>query len=400
MTKTQTALRSFEPNAASAAPLAVQLADHIRTLIRGGELHRGDSLPPAGSLGCASRVTVLQAYRILQDERLVLMRRASGTVVCGEPSAPVCALLLDRPLFGRSPAVYFGQIVNAVLSEVVSRGWQPRIYLLDSLPGEAGESRIPEALQRDVADGLPAGALVWRPSDLPQIHEWLKLRRIPAVSLRHVPELPCIQIDHRDMAAQGLNHLAERGARIAEVWDTLGDATLHLPAGKALSPRSLSVRWRRFTVGATTAVGMGREAARELLRHPRALPEAIFILDDWMAIGAVQELLAAGVRIPQDIRLLVATHRGQINDALLGCDLLVVDPAEIAASAVDLLQTAIAGTAGDLEKRRVQYVLVPRDSRTTATTPSGAAEEPARTADRPPPSRGRRGGRRATGVRR
>ncbi len=376
MNRVRSTCESFHANEASATPLAVQLADHIRLAIRRGQLLQGDCLPAAGANNCASRVTVLQAYRILQDERLVIMKRASGTVVRGTRAAPACGLLLDGRLFGASPAVYFGQIVSAVLGQFAARGWQPRIHILqDPCTGSgAADASIPAGLQRDLGDEALVGALVWRPADQPHVHEWLTSRRIPAVSLHHGGGLPQVEIDHACMISRGLSHLAGLGVRRAEVWNTLVPPDID-PAvlGRKRTP-GLAVMWRQFKADVASAVDEGRRAARGILSGRRTLPQAIFLLDDWMAIGATLEILAAGVRIPDDVRLLVATHRGQVMDALTHCDLLVVDPGDIAASAMGLLDRAMAGSAGPADVARVDYRLVSAHAQQPPSVPATAGE--------------------------
>ncbi|MBN9618297.1 MAG: aminotransferase class I/II-fold pyridoxal phosphate-dependent enzyme, partial [Actinobacteria bacterium] len=85
----------------AAAPLGVQLAEQVRTLIVGGGLSRGDRLPSsralATELGVARSVTE-QAYEQLLAEGWLAARHGSGTFVAsgGLPAA--------RPPVSRRPA--------------------------------------------------------------------------------------------------------------------------------------------------------------------------------------------------------------------------------------------------------------------------------------------------------
>jgi LacI family repressor for deo operon, udp, cdd, tsx, nupC, and nupG len=88
----------------------------------------------------------------------------------------------------------------------------------------------------------------------------------------------------------------------------------------------------------------GEEAARALLRQPHP-PTAIFAISDLLAVGAMQAIRAAGLRIPEDIAL------ASINDILLA---RLVDPPlttvhmpafEMGQAAMEMLRDLIAGQA-------------------------------------------------------
>jgi GntR family transcriptional regulator len=68
----------------SPTPLYAQIASRVRVAIASGDLASGDALPSVRSLATQLRVnpaTVVQAYRDLESEGLVLTRHGSGTFV-------------------------------------------------------------------------------------------------------------------------------------------------------------------------------------------------------------------------------------------------------------------------------------------------------------------------------
>ena len=120
-------LRSMVLNRSSPVPLYFQLAQHIETEIRTGNLASGDRLENevkiAEELGL-SRPTVRAAFSYLVDKGLVLRRRGQGTVVTkGKVSRSVklTSLFDDLAEAGKSPTtkVIHNEVVKA--SDLVKR---------------------------------------------------------------------------------------------------------------------------------------------------------------------------------------------------------------------------------------------------------------------------------------
>lgn len=68
----------------SPTPLYAQIAERLRLAIASGELPAGAGLPSVRQLASDLRVnpaTVVQAYRDLEGERLIVMRQGAGTFV-------------------------------------------------------------------------------------------------------------------------------------------------------------------------------------------------------------------------------------------------------------------------------------------------------------------------------
>ncbi|HEY2851079.1 MAG TPA: GntR family transcriptional regulator [Gemmatimonadaceae bacterium] len=68
----------------SPTPIYAQIAERIRVAVAAGELAKGDGLPSVRALASKLRVnpaTVVQAYRELEQEKLVEMRQGAGTFI-------------------------------------------------------------------------------------------------------------------------------------------------------------------------------------------------------------------------------------------------------------------------------------------------------------------------------
>jgi DNA-binding transcriptional regulator YhcF (GntR family) len=68
----------------SPTPIYAQIAERVRVAVAAGELTKGDGLPSVRALAGRLRVnpaTVVQAYRELEQEKLVEMRQGAGTFI-------------------------------------------------------------------------------------------------------------------------------------------------------------------------------------------------------------------------------------------------------------------------------------------------------------------------------
>jgi GntR family transcriptional regulator len=68
----------------SPTPIYAQIAERVRVAVAAGELSKGDGLPSVRALASRLRVnpaTVVQAYRELEQEKLVEMRQGAGTFI-------------------------------------------------------------------------------------------------------------------------------------------------------------------------------------------------------------------------------------------------------------------------------------------------------------------------------
>jgi len=112
----------------------------------------------------------------------------------------------------------------------------------------------------------------------------------------------------------------------------------------------------------------GAAAMARLLAAPE-VPDAVFCFNDLLALGAMRTILAAGLRVPEDIAL---AGLDDIEDGRFSTPTLTTvapDKAQLARIAVDLLRARLDGRAsGPPREVRADYRLVVRESTTGRVT--------------------------------
>ena len=85
----------------SKLPIYQQIADQIRLLIATGQLKSGDHLPPVRGLAKDLGVninTVVSAYRVLEQENVIVSRRGGGTTVTAMTDNPTVRIIRQKRL--------------------------------------------------------------------------------------------------------------------------------------------------------------------------------------------------------------------------------------------------------------------------------------------------------------
>jgi DNA-binding LacI/PurR family transcriptional regulator len=199
---------------------------------------------------------------------------------------------------------YFAELARAVVTTAREVGYT---VVVDQTDGEPDRER--ELIMRDgsaaMFDGVILSPLALSQTDLSQRDATSPLvllgERIADSDYDHVT------IDNISASRLATAHLIGLGrTRIAAIGDqpyetgetaqlrTRGYELAHEDAGRAVDP-SLVVPTYRFHFSD------GAEATELLLAHPDGPPDAIFCYNDLLAIGAIRSILAAGLRVPEDI---------------------------------------------------------------------------------------------------
>jgi len=100
-------------------PLHIQIADQVRNLIAMEKLKPGDHLPPVRQLAKSLNInqnTILRAYLLLEQEKVVVARKRGGTVVTARTDDPNITLERRRRL---------SEMVGNDILKALSMGYSP-----------------------------------------------------------------------------------------------------------------------------------------------------------------------------------------------------------------------------------------------------------------------------------
>lgn len=294
--------------------LATQLAASMRQAIETGFYGGGEAIPPTRDLAAmlgVSRVVAIRAMRQLEDWRLVVRRPHYGCVVCAK----------DRPLWKGQVLIVvppgIGNIrentVYAILRDaLIAAGFMPLVATVPRSPaGKFEDFALLEAMLRQQVDlavclhGAPSVASLLSKRKVPFVYFGRNAARVRgAIGV----------VDNRDDLVLGefVAHCRQAGVASVLQLTAIDNGPDAVPALKAVG-----VRARNWNIpppnGGNDARGLVERATDEfaarLAKGRKWLPDLLFFRDDHLAAGALVALAAAGVRIPEDVRVATWANR-------------------------------------------------------------------------------------------
>jgi DNA-binding LacI/PurR family transcriptional regulator len=298
----------------SPRPLYLQLADHLRRQIDTGAWQANTRLPPEVELAVqftVSRGTVRQAMDLLVHQGLLQRTPGKGTFVTApNPHG-------RSQLIGMVVPYLHDSLTTDILcgaESVLRRNGYSLIFCHSEGDLQLEQAQI-ERLQREGIAGLilfPVAA-VGESSILmhmlrPQLPVVIIDRRVPRVSASYVVA------DNRSGAYQAVQHLIALGHKRI--------VCISLPE----RPSSIEERIRGYEQAlrdsrllplAAVPLAIGRHTAQDGVPHYTAEelapidqllgvhepPSALFCVNDFIALGVMQHILARGHRVPHDIAI-------------------------------------------------------------------------------------------------
>ena len=186
----------------------------------------------------------------------------------------------------------------------------------------------------------------------------LQEKNIPYVALNPIKNVRHVWFDELKIYEDAVRFLAGKGCRNIKVcpwhWD-------NPPAElKGLFREFPGLEWGKEKCNPrhTSPIEEGRNFALECLNSSKKKTDALIVADDIAGLGALVALKEKGLRIPQDIRLLVTSHKSQILPVFSGCDLIITPFEDLVSKAVSLVEKVIRGEkpAGAFETAEHQIV--------------------------------------------
>lgn len=308
------------------------------------------ALPPANGWPAVGRSTVLQAYRQLRNEGVVSMLPSRGTIIRPMGVRRRCAFVVDPPEAEQYSA--FELQVQVEVMEVFSEaGFDMVLYPISRYMRKGtGESRcVSRELASDAAAGLVAGAVLSVSPAFQDVFDWMKKRGIPVVCARDIESsgMPHIKLDRHLTLESGLRRLAELGHQRILMIDTMGVAPRDV--------QGLSV----VTHCSPAGMESGRRLAGKLAKPiADGRFDAVFVTDDWLALGFLLQLRAQGVSLPGATAMLVACNSGQLSEAFTGCEKMVLSTRRIAEKILELYRSVTTKGAAPVDPN-VVHTFIP-----------------------------------------
>jgi DNA-binding LacI/PurR family transcriptional regulator len=351
-----------EPPEPTGAPPATRKQDAvIHALRRGiadGTWAPGARLPTREELqqrfGVAS-ATLQRALDRLSADGFIVARGRQGTFVVDHPAA----------------AVRYGLVLPALVAPAQVRFWTALAHEADAFARAASPRRI--TLYQEIDGRVDAPDHLRLVSDLRHdrlaglvfaVNPFAVMRTpvitrpgVPRIAIMDAPNPPvaAAALDEAGFIAKALDHFrARRRTRVAVLSVPGLEGGFRKRLEGALSERWLETRpywWH--TLDHASAVGA--RALVHLLMHPGqdVRPDALFITDDNLVEPATAGLLAAGVRVPEDVAVVAHCNFPWPTAAATPARRLGYDAREVLLRCLDWIDAQRAGRAVE------QRILVP-----------------------------------------
>lgn len=308
----------FSVNRNDLRPLFNQVVDGLREAILSGYYTPGDKIPTSREM-CpilgVSRIVTQAALEQLVAEGLVVSRPRVGTVVRdrGEKQWRGNVLFVQRA----SGRTYYVNVFNAVLrARLVKAGWL--FTPVTVTPNPNGKTDMSEF---ELHLSHPASLAVVMFHN-PEAERVLSRSGVPFVTIgngwknRRKGCVGQVRYDRSATASELAEAAVASGVKSAwqvgmEAFDDVG--VMFKKAGITVSCRNIPVRSGKKPESVSFAA---RDAFAKWLgedgrcRNGRKLPDLIYFSDDHACTGALAAFAAAGVRVPEDVRIATWSNLG------------------------------------------------------------------------------------------
>ncbi|MHC4886190.1 MAG: substrate-binding domain-containing protein [Planctomycetota bacterium] len=343
-------------NRQSTESLAVQLANGLQAQIQAGELPVGARMPRvreiAGAVG-VSYVIASRAVQRLAEAGFLEVRRKTGIYVAAPPEQ-----VWDAHALWVTPSVqsfYFAARQDALLQALA----QSNVRVSTLTYAEAKPSEILAQLRATLETTRISSVIAAHPvKGLSQVCKEHNLPLILCRSKGRATADGCV-IPGDDQAYDAMvQHCCENGVTLPAILAFHKDQVA--AAEKAFARRKLSLQvipvseqWNREFEGTGVIEHLGYEAACRLVEK-KALPQLLYVTDDYVARGCITGLLQKGVRIPEDLQLIIHGNRKHLP--VLGRPLtrIVVDPAEIGRTMAEVTEELLQQDSEKPIKRSIE----------------------------------------------
>jgi DNA-binding LacI/PurR family transcriptional regulator len=261
---------------------------------------------------------------------------------------------------------FYPEIIEAIERTASERDYQT-LFCSTHLNFELGRQQMERMMSRWIDGYIIMGSSM----DIADVHQYFQ-QGLPIVLCdwqeNEAPEgIPQVSVDFYRAGQLAAQHLLDLGHHKLGVIFDAPQQTLRLEGFLSVLQAAEITLSREMKQVSASTLESGYLAAKNLLAQAER-PTAIFATTDWLALGAIDAVLDAGLRVPEDISII------GLDDIMLSAHLrppltsIAVPKLQLAREAISLLFGQMDGDKDVSARRLIEPYLIVRQSTTFPAT--------------------------------
>lgn len=336
-------------------PLYRQVEAHFLDRIRSGEIAAGMKLPSNTEIAVQTGVSVFSVQRAMQNlvrSGLIERRQRAGTFVKGNGIRLACAgIYLGRDIWHEPEHGFYIALVRELQQVLTAHHVDVQTWPDPRSPSAHSQ---PLSVLKRAVENREIQALLVPLCDTPELH-WLRELDIPTVFNTDARISNRVDLDFRQMFHLACQKLHARGCRsvglisntppVAEARTTIERYAFRNAFLDMAREFDLAVRdeWTRLPVEEVSLLERYGHEQFHALRQLREQPDGLVVYPDTVAKGVLLAILELGVRVPQDLCLVLHRNRGVDFVCPLPAAWLETDVAATAAAMFQQIASQLTG---------------------------------------------------------
>lgn len=329
-------------------PLYLQVRNLVLGKIESGELSAGSKLPPSAELAKqlgASACTIQAALSSLVKDGVLKRRQRSGTCVTGSKMALSCVCLLYGKDFWTLPETEYYMRLHAAIERRLAQDRAQCRILTTPLSSKDGSATLAEL--RALARSRRVQGII-----APLLSGGIEIEDVKGVGLplavHTMSDVPQgVSTDMTQMLRLAAKALKSYGCRSAGVISQFGVKMKWFYEGfaKALADEGIELRdeWIMHNDRNCSGMALYGELQFQRLWSLPERPDGLFVYHDVNARGAINAVSRLGVRVPQDLKLLVHHNVGVPFNQGFPLPTTALDPDDVADALFRQLKSQFEG---------------------------------------------------------
>jgi len=319
-----------------------QVTDGLRNAILNEYYLPGDVLPNLAQMATALKVSdivIRRAVKRLVQEGLLHPRRGKGIMICGKNTKTWRGTILY--VHWSNPGMYYhAMFANSIMNRLYDANWLMRTIHVDGAESAAGFPKVTFDLSNTIAMAIIEGYLT------AGMESVLIERRIPFVTIGPQTSQKAkghILFSPQAVLPQIKEHCRACGIKSAVLFaSAFGSAAVSLDLNQAGLKSETVYLPPEQNLGSPASVEQGALLGmKKWLQAHHSRPDLFFFVDDFLARGALLAMLAAGIRVPEDVQVISWANKGLGPVYLVPLTRIEMDPVAhgeaVAGSIIDFL---------------------------------------------------------------